>query len=143
MGLIFSFSNDSGVKSTKKSDSLIIRVTHIFVKQISDQKMKNIIKKAIVPVRKSAHFIIYFVLGFLIISFLNEFFLVTYKYILITIFICFLYACSDEIHQLFILGRSAQVLDVVLDTIGSTFGCLVYRLLYLWRKKYEQKKAIS
>lgn len=143
MGLIFYFSSDSGVRSTKKSDFLIIRVTHIFEKRISDKEMENIIKKVVFPVRKGAHFIIYFILGFLIISFLNEFGSVTYKYILITISICFLYACSDEFHQLFILGRSAKILDIVIDTIGSTFGCLVYKLLYLWRKKYEQKKAIS
>lgn len=38
-----------------------------------------------------------------------------YMYSLI---ICILYACSDEIHQYFV-GRSASVLDVVLDMIGG------------------------
>ena len=34
----------------------------------------------------------------------------------------FLYACSDEFHQFFIAGRSAQFTDVMIDTCGALIG---------------------
>ena len=45
---------------------------------------------------------------------------------LITIAICFLYAVSDEIHQYFVPGRACRLFDVLIDTSGSAFFCLVY-----------------
>ena len=45
----------------------------------------------------------------------------------ITFLISFLYACSDEFHQLFISGRSGQFTDVLIDSTG----CLIM-LLFLY-----------
>jgi VanZ family protein len=36
------------------------------------------------------------------------------------ILLCFLYASSDEIHQLFVPGRSGSFIDILLDTFGSS-----------------------
>lgn len=36
-----------------------------------------------------------------------------------------LYACTDEFHQLFVPGRTGQPFDVLVDTLGATFGCLI------------------
>ncbi len=33
-----------------------------------------------------------------------------------------LYACTDEIHQVFIAERSGQIKDEVIDTSGSAIG---------------------
>ena len=53
----------------------------------------------------------------------------------ITSLISFLYACSDEFHQLFISGRSGQFTDVLIDSTG----CLIMLLfLYLWQKKKNE-----
>jgi VanZ family protein len=38
--------------------------------------------------------------------------------------VVFLYACSDEIHQLFVPNRSGELLDVLLDTFGGSLGVL-------------------
>ena len=71
-----------------------------------DKKEEVIIEKYSYPIRKLAHYSLYFILG--ILSFLV---IVDYKnnkkLILYSMFICFLYACTDEFHQLFIAGRSA------------------------------------
>ena len=40
--------------------------------------------------------------------------------------ICFAYACSDEFHQLFVLGRDGNLIDVTIDSIGSTFAILIF-----------------
>ena len=66
--------------------------------------------------------------GILIINLFKSFELFNYKTILLAILLCFLYACSDEIHQLFIKGRSCEVRDILIDTIGSLSGISVYYL---------------
>lgn len=40
------------------------------------------------------------------------------------------YAASDEIHQLFIAGRSGQVIDVFIDTIGVAIGICLLMIIY-------------
>ena len=85
-------------------------------------------------VRKSAHFTLYFLLGLFIISFLREFIPIDKRSILITIGIVFLYACSDEVHQLFVSGRSCEVLDVIIDTCGGVVSTAIYSLLYRIRR---------
>ena len=40
------------------------------------------------------------------------------------------YATIDEIHQLFIEGRSGQVVDVFIDSIGVSIGICVFMLVF-------------
>lgn len=58
---------------------------------------------------------------------------IRYKYALLgSLLISFIYACSDEIHQLFIPGRSGQFTDVLIDTSGALIMLLI---IYLWQKR--------
>ena len=41
----------------------------------------------------------------------------------------FFYACTDEFHQLFVNGRSGQLLDIFIDTLGAIFGVAILILL--------------
>ena len=43
----------------------------------------------------------------------------------------FLYACTDEIHQAFVPGRNADLLDILIDTSGVIAGT-VFALIVLW-----------
>lgn len=129
MGLIFVLSNDTAEESSKKSDGLIVRcVQDIIKRDLSTKEKEKVLKYLVKPVRKGAHFFLYFVLGILIINLFKSFELFNYKTILLAILLCFLYACSDEIHQLFIKGRSCEVRDILIDTIGSLSGISVYYL---------------
>ena len=47
------------------------------------------------------------------------------KYLFLAILASALYACTDELHQLFVPGRTGQIFDVFVDTLGATFGCLL------------------
>lgn len=51
---------------------------------------------------------------------------------LLPLLIVFLYAGSDEIHQMFVPGRSGMFRDVLIDTCGGTIGLL---LTFIGRKK--------
>jgi len=46
---------------------------------------------------------------------------------------CFLYACSDEIHQLFVPGRSGKFTDVLIDSAGALLAVL---LCFLVKKEF-------
>ena len=137
MLFIFSLSSDNGEVSEKKSDSLIVKVTEtILHRKLTVEEKEKYIEKTVVLVRKSAHFTLYFLLGLLVISFLKEFGL-SRKSIIISIIVVLLYAVSDEIHQTFIPGRSGEVFDVLIDTIGGSLSTVLYYLIYKRRIKHE------
>ncbi|WP_027088481.1 VanZ family protein [Thomasclavelia saccharogumia] len=82
-------------------------------------------------IRKTAHMSEYALLLFFIYYGFKK--TITYQYtLLLSLLITFLYACSDEFHQLFIPGRSGQFVDVLIDTAGGAFMLLI---IYLWQKK--------
>ena len=139
MFIIFSFSSDNGNKSTEKSDSVIIVLCEkFFGRKLSNVEKEKYINYLVVPIRKSAHFLIYALLGLLIISFIKEYTLLSKRSIIITILLVLFYACSDEIHQLFVPGRSGEILDVFIDTTGGLVGCYLYYFIYkMRRRKYE------
>ncbi|MFW0862536.1 MAG: VanZ family protein [Candidatus Komeilibacteria bacterium] len=80
--------------------------------------------------KKSAHIFVYAVLGLLLVKLLlgykkwskedNQF--VFAGLLLLAFFLGILYAISDEIHQSFIPGRNASVVDIGIDTVGLFFG---------------------
>lgn len=134
MVMIFLLSNEEAVKSSKKSDGLIIKSVELFTgKSLSDQEKEKVLKYLVFPVRKCAHLSLYLILGILVISLLREYMLINTKLVLLSLLICFLYACSDEIHQLFVPGRSGEVRDVLIDTLGACLGVSFYYLVF--RKK--------
>lgn len=86
-------------------------------------------------VRKSAHIIAYFVLGILM-----------YRALRISIrrwrartvaslalLSCTLYAVTDEIHQLFVPGRSGELRDVMIDSIAALVGVGLCAWMMRWR----------
>ena len=120
--------------SNKKSDGLIIKSVELFTgKSLSDQEKEKVLKYLVFPVRKCAHLSLYLILGILVISLLREYMVINTKLVLLSLLICFLYACSDEIHQLFVPGRSGEARDVLIDTLGACLGVSFYYLVF--RKK--------
>ncbi len=117
MIIVFSFSNQNGTKSQGSSDIITNKIV-----EISDDYFALNIKSSedtiSFVVRKLAHFSIYFLGGILIYNFINTF-SINKKYIIIfSIVLGVAYACTDELHQLFIDGRSAQMMDVFIDSCG-------------------------
>lgn len=84
-------------------------------------------------VRKSAHIFMYFVLGILIYLALQGHRFSNIRLIIYSILSAFVYAVTDEIHQMFVPGRSGEVRDIMIDTIGASIGILICYLLM--RKK--------
>jgi len=75
-------------------------------------------------IRKSGHGAGYFVLGILMTLSAAWAKGEKPRYML-ALTLCFLYAVSDELHQTFVPGRSGELRDVVIDTLGASLGVLL------------------
>ena len=93
------------------------------------------------PVRKAAHMTEYLVF-YCTVRFGLHF---TYRTsnmklrLLIALAIVFLYACTDEFHQLFVPGRAGRFTDVLIDC----FGCAVVTLICLHFYQLDNKNSSS
>lgn len=137
MSVIFSLSNQPASDSTELSDGFISNtignVYKVFNKNIGSDELNEIKVKYTHLVRKMAHFTIYMILGILVTLLVREYNISFYKCLFISLLVCLLYSISDEIHQLFVMGRSGEIKDVLIDTSGSFIGIFVFNKLF--RKK--------
>ena len=142
---IFSFSMDNGKISTQKSDGMIDRITEFFLRrELSTKEKIQYRNQFVIPIRKGAHLFLYFMLGFSVLFLLKEYGMISKRGIIISVCFVFLYACSDELHQLFVPERSGEITDVLLDTIGGLIGVIIlYYYYYFRRRKNEQKETVS
>lgn len=83
-----------------------------------------VIDKYNIPFRKFAHAFEFFILTLFLINLFKCYKFSNIKVYLISLILCFIYACLDEIHQLYIPGRTSQFSDVLIDTFGSIMGIL-------------------
>lgn len=119
MYVVFGFSKHTG----ETSSSLSLRIANFFT---NDESIIRIIEPII---RKIAHLSEYALGGFLIYGFLLTFEMNSKKQIIMSILLGVIYAITDEVHQLFVPGRSGQVKDVYIDSLGVIIG--VCALLFL------------
>lgn len=130
MGVIFFFSSCNGLDSKKQSigflDTTIGIIINIFDHDITEENKLIIIEKLDYPIRKAAHMTEYFILSILLSLLLSNYNINIMKIIIIAFIISFIYACSDEMHQLFVSERSGQIKDVLIDSIGSSIGLILY-----------------
>jgi len=130
MIIIFIFSNMNGDASNVVSEGLISKLLKFFVKlfnnNISNIEMNRLIEIFHVPIRKLAHITEYFILAILVFNALSEYKLK--NIFIISLIICFIYACSDELHQLFINERAGSLIDILIDIFGSFIGLLLIKL---------------
>lgn len=89
-------------------------------------------------IRKSAHFIAYLILGYLVSHAMkNENPTASdWKRRGMSLMLCVAYAISDEFHQIFVPGRGPLVKDVFIDGFGAALGILLYvGAQELWRRR--------
>lgn len=112
MIVIFIMSSFDANDSSSQSNFIVNILANIF--RINNLNLLSLI------IRKLAHFTEYLVLGLLTYNLFKD-----KKYsLVISIIFCYVYAVSDEIHQLYVPGRSCQILDILIDTAGSITGII-------------------
>jgi VanZ family protein len=84
-------------------------------------------------VRKIAHLTEFFILYYLVFNALSVD-LPFKKNMAVSLFIVFMYACTDETHQIFVSGRGPSFRDVLIDTGGGAL-CMIIKALRFSSKK--------
>lgn len=144
MIMIFRFSCEDSEKSSETSGKITKNAVHIAVKnydKLPKEKQTSILDKTTFIVRKSAHFSLYAMLGFLVSMVMGRRKLFSPASAGVLIF-CFLYAFSDEIHQYFVPGRSCEFRDMMIDTSGALIGMLVSLLiLFVLQKLFSNRSS--
>ncbi len=149
MMVIFILSDIKGIDSYNKSvggiatiiDKTVDVTNNVGITNVSGNKSKinSVSKKLNYPVRKSLHAIEYLILTLLLYNAFYQSGVRNKKLIIYSILVCFLYACSDEFHQLF-RERTGQFSDVILDTFGGLLGLF---LIYVVNKIKNKRKTLE
>ncbi|QQK80360.1 VanZ family protein [Salicibibacter cibi] len=140
MGLIFYFSHQSGEASSSLSGG---------VTEVAYRWSQRLIPFVTIDfetfhtlIRKAAHVAVYVVFGIFAVHALRVSTTAgrMRRIVLWAWLLCVCYAITDEVHQLFIPGRSAEVSDVVLDSIGAIVGISVYVIV---RGKWSFRRVMA
>ena len=132
MVFIFLMSNTNGDKSSDQSQSIVNILCYLGIDLHS-----SLADIATFIVRKAAHFTEYLILYILfyrvLILYINE-----NKSKFIAIILVFLYACTDEFHQLFVQDRDGNFRDVCIDTSGGIFGLIILSIINKVKNKVKR-----
>lgn len=138
-GLIFYFSAQSAETSGGQSGGLIHRllslISNLFrnaeeIVQITSIELLSFF------VRKAAHMTLYLVLCLLVFFALRHW--KPWRWVASPA-ICFLLATLDEYHQTFVLGRSGELRDALVDLSGSLIGLLLIYLVNAVRNGHPRR----
>ena len=130
MIIVFMFSNQNGEESQKTSNTVtkvIVRILTFNQNITEEQELKSIENLDFI-IRKLAHYSIYLLGGILIWGYINTFDIAIKNKIIISIIIGVAYAAFDELHQYFIANRSANIIDVSIDSIGVITGVALMQI---------------
>ena len=130
--VIFAFSAKPGDESENQSIKVGMTVCNIFVPgfdNLQEYEQVDMAKKIDYPVRKTAHATEYAILAGCVLGAVTPGF-IRWKNGL---------TATDEIHQLFVSGRSGRITDVLIDGCGAVAGTLIIllisRIIVMCRKK--------
>jgi VanZ family protein len=129
MYVIFYLSNQTGTVSGLESSHILYNVLSFF--HISN--IDSVIEIIHNPLRECMHAFEYFILSILVINILNQY-NIKKNIIIITVCLCFIYAVTDEIHQIFVPNRTFEYLDITLDLIGALLGSYLFEMIIKYRK---------
>lgn len=133
MAVIFWFSAQEAQASQSLSGGFIERLLGIVLPgfdTMDEESRLSLIDSLQTLVRKCAHAGVYAVLGVFVSLFMSTFSLSAAKRFVISLSLCMIYASSDEIHQHFVPGRSCELRDVCIDSLGSLASITLCHIFY-------------
>lgn len=144
MVLIFSFSSQEAHVSDQTSDGIVMRLIALLIpgfETLSESQQESIRHICAILVRKGAHLTEYLLLGASLMLHIKAISVCRAlpREALLSFLAGALYAVSDELHQLFVPGRSGEVKDVLLDSFGVLLGVLLIRLAARIRERRRCK----
>ncbi len=141
MAVISGFSAQNGEESSGVSRAVSECVVDVYQKafhpDMTEEEATLLVDRLELPIRKLAHMTEYAILSLLAWLVLTCFGLKRCRNAAATAF-CFVYASLDELHQLFVPGRSGQLRDVCIDTAGALFAMLI---VFCIKTCYDDKRC--
>ena len=122
---VFCFSNQQGAESgdtSRKFTVVIIQILTGKSLELDDPFIEGIQ----LVIRKLAHFMVYAIGGFLMMNYAHDTNISQKQKLLYSISFGEFYAITDELHQFFVPGRSGNIVDVGIDTLGVITGVMGY-----------------
>lgn len=152
MSVIFYMSAQPAYESSQISGGIVSKLIAAFFSKfdsLSLAQQENLTQILTVIVRKTAHFLEYFILAVLTV-----FFVQTYKNyklkseMIFTFIFCVFYAITDEVHQYFVPGRACRMLDICIDTAGSLTAIFLIVSIIICKKRqksgeHSEKKEVN
>lgn len=131
MGIIFYFSSQIADDSTGQSNFVIELIKKILFWADPTSFI----------VRKSAHFLEY--TGLCLMLNCSLLFSKGKKMIPWAILISSIYGATDEVHQIFVEGRSCQATDWLVDTAGALAGAIIFLAIFCILDILFEKRRIK
>lgn len=98
-----------------------------------------------IPIRKIAHFALYALLGRAIFTFIRQHYIFAkiQTYYIFSFIATVIYAITDECHQIFINGKSAELKNVLIDASDCTLTLIMnYIIMHLLSQcKYNRERT--
>ena len=132
MALIFTLSSQTAKDSSELSGYMIRKVAEFLrpdFPSLVPAKQAQFIAGLQHIARKTAHALLYMILGALCMKAFLFWHKKRYAAVLSAALVCIAYAATDEVHQLFVHGRSGELGDVVIDFGGSLVGIFLVVLV--------------
>lgn len=144
MSLIFYMSAQPAHESSQISGGIVSKLIAAFFSKfdsLSLTQQENLTQTLTIIVRKTAHFLEYFILSIFAVFAVQTYKKYKLKSKMIFAFLfCVFYAVSDEVHQYFVPGRACRLMDICIDTAGSAVAiCLM--ILIFHKKKYRSGES--
>ncbi|MBQ6263332.1 MAG: VanZ family protein [Clostridia bacterium] len=144
MAFIFIMSSHTADESTNESrgiDSIIGRILWRDFDEWSPSDRLDFVTKIDGTVRTLGHFIEFAVLGSLIHLTLRAWDVKSKIALPASFGGGVFYALTDEFHQMFVDGRAAQIGDLLVDSAGVAFGCLIVWIILTAAASRRAKKG--
>lgn len=137
---IFCFSAQPADDSSKTSDGVTMLLLNwsdqLTPGDMTQQEKLELCEKLSYPVRKTAHITEYAVFYLTLLFALHNWQVRGSRLPTTALCMTFLYACTDEFHQLFVPGRSGAFTDVLIDSSGAA---VLTVCLILWARRGRNK----
>lgn len=144
LAVIFSLSTKAGSAAHTNSD--LNRLLALFFPHFYHNLTWHQLDAMHYYLRKCAHLTEYAVLGILMLRAFRSTGVprtpgrITRSLILISWLLCAIYAATDEYHQVFVPGRSPEVTDALLDSVGAAIGIALY---CAWVRRREHRSILN
>lgn len=117
--MIFCFSAQSGDESAQLSGDLSQQLLDFLTRWNPDLDSAAFLERVSTPIRKAAHITEYTLFYLTLLAAWHVTGLRGRKRVGVSMLTVFLYACSDEFHQVFVDGRAGRFTDVMIDCSAS------------------------